>query len=61
MQDEDREPVGHSQHDAASTVADNGAPAAIDIALLAAKVRRLMHEELRLDKARGANVPYQRG
>jgi hypothetical protein len=34
--------------------ADQGAPGEIDIALLAAKVHKLMQDELRLEKARGA-------
>jgi hypothetical protein len=51
----DEEPAGPAG-DGQQAGGDGGSPPAIDIEALAAKVRQLMIDELRLEKARGAAV-----
>ena len=56
-QDEHGEPPDADGEHAAGPAGDEGnMPGAIDIAQLAAKVRTLMQDELRLEKARGARA-----
>jgi hypothetical protein len=56
-QDEhDETPHADGEHADGPPGADGNMPGAIDIVQLAAKVRTLMQDELRLEKARGAGA-----
>lgn len=61
MDDDEPESPHAAGREVAPPVVASGAPPSIDIALLTSKVLRLMQDELRLEKARGAGAWRKRG
>jgi hypothetical protein len=56
QEEQDEPPPAAGEHASGSPGTEESSPGAVDIAQLAARVRTLMQDELRLEKARGAGA-----